>query len=197
MPIRPIFSSLSKKTSFRPSFFARQSFTPPSAASRFVCMQMAEMSFLTSVVKTPPRRVSGRRVCISRSCQRTFITGWWDTMSCAPQSMASCTTRSVISSATKMRSTSCSGSPTRWPTLSQSIALSRGAQEKSLCSISCTVAMFPLPFSSLDLFDEIFKMRDTRLLICERRDGEAVSRPIELYKMLRQVFAVQRVGPQQ
>ena len=39
------------------------------------------------------------------------------------------------------------------------------------------------------------KMRDTRLLICERRDGEAISRPIELYKMLRQVFAVQRVGP--
>ena len=45
--------------------------------------------------------------------------------------------------------------------------------------------------------DFFFKMRDTRLLICERRDGEAVSRPIELYKMLRQVFAVQRVGPQQ
>ncbi len=40
-------------------------------------------------------------------------------------------------------------------------------------------------------------MRDTRLLICERRDGEAVSCPIELYKMLRQVFAVQRVISQQ
>lgn len=40
-------------------------------------------------------------------------------------------------------------------------------------------------------------MRDARVLIRKRRDGKAVPRPFELCEVLRQVFAVQRVGPQQ
>ena len=75
VPMRPIFCSFSGIVSVSPRARANWSLTPPSAASRLVCIQMADRSWRTRYVRSPPRWVSSRRVCISCSCQRTFITG--------------------------------------------------------------------------------------------------------------------------
>ena len=139
VPIRPIFSSVSIFRSERPSFCAKTSLTPPAAASRLVCIQMAAMPWRISSVNTLPCRSSVRTVCTLFHAQ--FITGWCAAISWQSFSMASSTTCGVTSSATRTRCTSTSGSPTSRPTLSQLSANSRGAQAYRYCSISRTVVI--------------------------------------------------------
>ena len=100
-----------------PKMPASTSLTPPSAASRLVCIQMAEMPFCTSWKGTSlgSSRLSGLK-----------MTGWWATMSPQPLAAASCTTSGVISSVTSTRSTGLPQS-TRRPGLSQLSASSSGA----------------------------------------------------------------------
>ena len=109
-----------------PSFSASTSLTPPSAASRFVCIQMAETPFVSSFVSSLPCGLSSTTLCTL--CQVQFITGWCATISSAPRAIASSATRSVTSSAISTRVTARLSLPTSSPTLSQLSAKSRGAQ---------------------------------------------------------------------
>ena len=96
---------------------ASTSFTPPSAASRLVCIQMAEMPACTSWKGTScgPIFLSGSK-----------MTGWWDTIISHCFAAASATTSGVMSSAASTRCI-CPPQSTSRPGLSQCSASSSGA----------------------------------------------------------------------
>ena len=100
-----------------PKIPASTSLTPPAAASRLVCMQMAEMPARTSWNGTScgPSFLSGSK-----------MTGWCATMASQCFAAASVTTSGVMSSVTSTRVTSPPQS-TRRPGLSQLSASSSGA----------------------------------------------------------------------
>ena len=115
-PTRPQPSANTSQSCI-PKMPASTSFTPPSAASRLVCIQMAEMPFCTSWKDT------SRGVSFFSGLK---MTGWWDTMSSQPPAAASSTTSGVMSSVTSTRDTSRPQSTSR-PGLSQLSASSSGA----------------------------------------------------------------------
>ena len=115
-PTRP--QPPAKVSQFRiPKMPASTSLTPPSAASRLVCIQMAEMPLCTNWKGTSllPSFLSGLK-----------MTGWCATMREQPLAAASSTTSGVMSSVTSTFST---GPPqsTSKPGLSQLSASSSGA----------------------------------------------------------------------
>ena len=89
-------------------------------------MQMAAMLLWRICMSRCPWGVSARTDCTGSHLQ--FITGWWLTMSSQCCRTASAATSSVMSRATSTRVTSAAGSPSSWPTLSQSMAPSLGAR---------------------------------------------------------------------
>ena len=138
LPTRPQ-PSANASISRIPKNPASTSLTPPSAASRFVCIQIAEMPLFTSWKAT--------------SCPLSFLrgekmTGWWDTMSPQPFRAASSTTSGVMSSVTSTQDTSPPQSTSR-PGLSQLSARASGAMRCISSYICCTVVMLCSPLLSV------------------------------------------------
>ena len=131
-PTRPQ-PSAKVSMSFMPKMPASTSFTPPSAASRLVCIQTAEMPARTSWNGTScgPSLLSGSK-----------MTGWWDTIISHCFAAASSTTSGVMSSAISTRCTAPPQSTSR-PGLSQLSASSSGAMA-CIASYTCRTVIIAL-----------------------------------------------------